>query len=1086
MGLSLTANRLLLLASLLVMVSLPNHAQTKLLTGTVAEMVGKNKEPVLGANVVVVNSQNRYIKGTVTNLNGEYAIEVPQGQKNIKIRFSYIGLATQTINYTGQGVCNVVLTSQDRTTLKEVNVTGTRRDKDLLGVGKLEQTASTQKLVMSEIVDHTPVASIEEALQGQIAGMDITLGGDPGAKSSIRIRGTSSLNSGDEPLIVIDGVPYDIEISDDFSFQTANEEDFGQLLNISPADIESIEVLKDASATAIYGTKGANGVILVNKKRGSYGKTKFAFSSKLTAKKEPDAIPLLNGKQYVSLMEDAIWNAANSKGLSNSSALLDLLYNTDEINFNPDFKYFNEYNCDTDWLSLIRQNAVITDNNLSMTGGGEKATYRLGLGYYNEQGTTRGTALNRLSTSMKITYNFSDRLRVSTDFSFTNTSKDANVLSNARSVAQKRMPNVSPYYIDSETLQPTSQYFQRESDFQGSYSSIYNPLALVNDGFNKTNIREEKMTVTLNYDFPFHLRYQGYVSVNMRTTKNKQFLPQTATGVLWTSSNANLSTDATSDAFTLQTENKLIYNNTLRSLHTIIATALVRTSQSQSFSSSSKTSGNASVHLTDPIVGSVVAGAGSGDSETRSVSFIGQAVYTFDNRYVARATINYEGNSAMGSKNRFAPFPAFGLAWNADQEHWISDKVKEVLTEAKLRLGLGWAGKAPKGAAYYLGAYQSLGTYMNMSALTPVRMQLDKLKWESTREYDLGIDLKLFKKLGITFDYYDKYTSDLLLTNTSVPATTGYTTIKYFNSGEMSNKGFELRFDYEIYRNKGWTITANANCSRNINKVEKLPDTWSYDSYSFGNGNYAIRIVEGSPIGSFYGYRYLGVYDNVAETYARNDKGEVMYDYKGNVITMRNGTEKVYPGDAKYEDVNHDGVINQNDIVYLGNSNPKLIFGGGVTVRYKDLSLNAFFYGRLGQKVINKARMNLEGMRGTDNQSTAVLNRWRTEGDAAKTDIPRALYGMGYNYLGSDRFVEDATYVRLKTLTLSYNLPKRWMKSLGITNANFFVTGYDLFTWTNYSGQDPEVSLPSAYSPSTDNSTTPVTKRVSFGLNLNF
>lgn len=1059
-------------------------AQKKVLTGVVVEQIGKSKEPILGANVVVVNSQNRYIKGTVTNMNGEYAIEVPQNQKNLKIRFSYIGMQTQNIDYKGQTHLNITLSSQGRTTLKEVTVSGTRKDRDQMGVSKIEQTSATQKLNMTEIVDQTPVASIEEALQGQIAGLDITLGGDPGARSSIRIRGTSSLNSGDDPLIVIDGVPYDIDISDDFSFQTANEEDFGQLLNISPADIESIEVLKDASATAIYGTKGANGVILVNKKKGTYGKTKFSFSTKFTAKKEPESIPLLNGQQYVALMEDAIWNAANSKGLSNASDLLNLLYNTDEINFNPDFKYFNEYNCNTNWLDLIRQDALITDNNLSMTGGGEKATYRLSLGYYNEQGTTKGTGLNRLSTSMKITYNFSDRLRVSTDFAFTNTNKDANVLSNARSVAQKRMPNVSPYYIDSETLEPTDQYFQRESDFQGSYSSVYNPLALVNDGYNKTNVREERMTVTLNYDFPFHLQYQGYVSVNMKTTKNKQFLPQTATGVLWTSDLANQSTDATSDGFSLQTENKLIYNNTFNEKHKLIATALLRTSQSQSFSYTSKTSGNASGELSDPIVGSVVTSAGSGDSESRSVSMIGQAVYTFDNRYVAKATVNYEGNSAMGRKNRFAAFPAFGLAWNLDQEHFLGDNVKEWLSEAKLRLGLGWAGKAPKGASYYLGAYQSLGTYMNMSAIYPVRMQLDNLKWESTREYDFGVDLKFFKKLGVTFDYYDKYTSDLLLSNTAIPSTTGYSTIKYFNSGEMSNKGFELRFDYEIYRGHGWTITANANCSRNINKVESLPSTWSYDSYTFGNGNYAVRVVEGKPIGSFYGYRYKGVYQNTEDTYAKNENGEVMYDYKGNVITMRNGSEKVYPGDAKYEDINHDGVINQNDIVYLGNSNPKLIGGGGFNIKYKDLSLTAFFYGRWGQKVINKARMNLEGMRGTDNQSTAVLSRWRSEGDV--TDIPRALYGMGYNYLGSDRFVEDASYVRLKTLSLSYSCPKKWLKRIGVTSANIFVTGYDLFTWTGYSGQDPEVSLPSAYSPSVDSSTTPVTKRFSVGLNLNF
>ena len=373
-----------------------------------------------------------------------------------------------------------------------------------------------------------------------------------------------------------------------------------------------------------------------------------------------------------------------------------------------------------------------------------------------------------------------------------------------------------------------------------------------------------------------------------------------------------------------------------------------------------------------------------------------------------------------------------------------------------------------------------------MQALYPTRMQLDKLKWQSTREWDFGIDVRLFDRLNITFDYYDKKTSDLLLANTSLPVTTGYNKIAWINSGVLSNKGAELRFDYMVVKKKDWSLSVNANVSRNINTVEELPSTYKYENYTFGNGNYALRILEGAPIGAFYGYRYLGVYQNTQETYALDVDGNVMYDYKGNPIVMRNGSERAFPGDAKYEDINHDGVINENDIVYLGNANPKLIGGGGFQLKYKDFTLTTFFYGRFGQKVINKARMNLESMYGTNNQSTAVLHRWRSEGD--ETDIPRALYGMGFNYLGSDRFVEDATFVRLKTLSLSWNVPKALLKKLnwGVSRANVFITGYDLFTWTSYKGQDPEVSLPAATKLVEDNATTPVSKRFAFGLTLNF
>lgn len=1078
----ITKTKHILTAILLVVCTATAVAQNNVITGTVMEKFGDALEPIMGANVVLVNSQNRHVKGTVTDINGKYNLAVPADGKKLRIKVSYIGMKTQTVNYTGQTKIDFKLESN--TSIQEVTVTGQRGGRDQMGISRLEQTSATQRLDLTQIVETAPVTSVEEALQGQIAGLDINLGGDPGARSSIRIRGTSSLSASNEPLIIIDGVPQDIDISDDFNFATANEEDFGALLNIAPANIESIEVLKDASATAIYGTKGANGVLLITTKRGTMGKTKFSFSSKYTFKSEPKSIPLLNGAQYVSMMQDAIWNAANAKGISNASSEMNMLFNNPEINYDPTYKYYDEYNVDTDWLDAVKQNAIITDNNLSMTGGGEKAVYKLNLGYYDEQGTTVGTGVQRLSAGMKITYNFSDRLRVRTDFSFSNTNKDANVLSNARSMAQSKMPNLSPYWIDPVTKQSTGVYFTPQEDFQGSYSSNYNPVAMVNEGYNKTTQRDEKMTITLEYDFPFHLQYQGWVSMNMRTTKNKKFLPQEATGVLWTDTNANRSTDASSDAFSLQTENKLIYNNTFAEKHKLIATALLRTNDSQSFSYTSSTYGNASANLSDPVVGSIVASSGSGNSQRRSIMMIAQGVYSYDNRYVLRATVNREGNSTMGKSNRWGTFPAFGAAWNLEQEHFLSEKIKKWLTTAKFRFGIGWSGTSPSGASIYLGAYQSLGQYMNMPAVYPVRMQLDNLKWETTKEIDFGFDLRLFNKLNITFDYYDKLTSDLLLANTKLPSSTGYNTIKYINSGKMSNKGVEIRFDYEVFRNKDWTVSVNANVSRNVNKVKELPSTWVMDNYTFGNGNYALRIVENAPVGSFYGYRYLGVYQNTNETYARDAQGGIMNDWKGEPITMKNGTELVYPGDAKYEDINHDGVINESDIVYLGNANPKFFGGGGFQVRYKQFTLTTFFYGRYGQKVINGARISLENMRGKGNQSTAVLHRWRAEGD--DTDIPRALYGMGYNYLGSDRFVEDASFLRLKTLSISYNVPKKWLKKLGVNKLNVFATGYDLFTWTSYKGQDPEVTMPSATKLVKDNSTTPVTRRFSFGLNLDF
>ncbi len=1082
---------LLLILIALASAGFDASAQKHVISGCVYEETDFGPEPIIGANVVLVNRQGRYVKGAVTDIDGNYTLEVPASAGKLKVKASFVGLETQEVEYTGQTTVNFTLKSS--TTLKEVVVTGQARDN--MGVSRRLQTSSIQKLDVTDLVEQSPVSSIEEAIQGQISGLDISIGGDPGAKNNIQIRGISSLDDNADPLIVLDGVPYTSDNTDNFSFSTASAEDFGALLNIAPSNIESIEVLKDASATAIYGSNGANGVIIINTKRGERGKTQFQFSTKFTIKKEPESIPLLSGSQYTALMQDALWNAANAKGIGNALNEMDMLFNSNEINYNRNYMYYDEYNCNTDWLDAVKQDAFIMDNNFSMSGGGEKATYRLSLNQYSEDGTTRGTGLKRLQAQFKITYNFTDRLRVHTDFTFTNTDKKANVLENARAMAMQKMPNLSPYWIDDVTGEATDRYFTQQSDFQGEFTGIsqnkgqgnFNPVALVNKGHYKTALREEKMTIRLDYDFPFNLRFSGWVSLNMKTNKYKQFLPQEATGVLWNSSFANRSTDAVDDAFTLQSEAKLLYNNIFAEKHNIVATALFRTYQSQSFKESSMTYGNASSNLADPVVGSVVAGIGSSNSESRSVSLVAQAVYSYDERYSLKASVTYEGNSAMGSRNRFGTYPAFGFAWNIDRERFLRDNSSfSWLDEAKFRVGLGWSGKSPSGAARYYGAYSSVGQYVENQAVAPNRMQLDKLKWQTTREIDFGFDLGLWNKLNITFDYYEKRTSDLLIKDTKLPVTTGYDKIAWINSGVLTNKGVELRFDWQVFSNKDWNFSVNANVSRNINKVEELPVTYVPENYTFKNGEYALRIVEGAPVGAFYGYRYKGVYQNTAETYARDAQGNVMYNYQGQPIVMYNGDQPVYPGDARYEDINHDGVINESDIVYLGNANPKFVGGGGFKLKYKDFMLTTFFYGRFGQKVINSGRMDLESMYNTKNQSTAVLNRWRAEGD--DTDIPRALFGMGYNYLGSDRFVEDATFIRLKTLSLSYNVPKKFLERLGIgiTRANLFATGYDLFTWTSYKGQDPEVSLPTATKLVKDNAQTPVSKRFAFGLTINF
>lgn len=1082
-------NKFICTIVMLLLLSGSAWAQTKLLTGKVMEKVAGKESPAIGVNVVVANKQNRFITGVTTSVNGTYSLNIPN-EEGLSIQFSFIGMKTQTVKYAGQKTIDVTML-EDNKMLDEVTIVQKRIERNDMGISDKEQTSATQRIKMDDIMETSPVTSVEEALQGQLGGVDIISGGDPGAKSSIRIRGTSSLNASAEPLIVIDGVPYSTDISDDFDFNTANDEDFGQLLNIAPSDIESIEVLKDAAATAIWGTKGSNGVLMIKTKRGSQGKTRFTFSTKFSANVEPNTIPMLNGDEYVALMQDAIWNTANAKGLSYSTDLLKLLFDTPEINYNPEWRYFREYNQNTNWLDEIRKTSFTTDNNFAMSGGGEKASYRFSLGYMNQGGTTIGTNVDRLSSALNINYNFSSRLRVDADFSYTQTERKAN-WANVRAEALRKMPNKSPYWIDETTGEWTDEYFTRQSeDFQGAFNekegdkaTNFHPIAMAKEGYNNTSQKESKITFRLNYILLADLTYTGWVSMNIKTVKNKKFVPQSATGVLMSNSFANRSTDALSDNFALQTENKLIYRKNWNEMHNLIATALIRTQQTQSSSYSSTIYAAASPGLADPTTGGPITDMGSGSSEVRSMSGIFSLHYTLLNRYMISGTMNMEGNSSMGNAKRWGYFPSVGLGWQLHEESFLRDK--EWLEQAKIRLSYGQSGNSPSGSSPYIGTFKSIGNYMDMAAVAPEKIQLNNLKWETSGEYNIGFDLGLFRnKLNFTFDYYNKLTKDLLQSNVSTPSSTGFGTIKYYNSGEMRNKGIEFRLDYEVFKNKDWRVALNFNVSRNVNEIEKLPENLSQETYTLANGNYAQRLETGTPVGSFFGYKYKGVYQTTDQTYARDAQGSIMHNSRGEAIVMKNNNISVYPGDAIYEDINHDGVINEYDIVYIGNGMPVMTGGGGLSLKYKTWTLNTFFHGRFGQKVINQARMDSEAMYNTDNQSKATLRRWRSAGD--DTDIPRALYKYGFNYLGSDRFVEKASYLRLKSISLNYALPKEVCQRWGIGNLNIFVTGYDLFTWTKYTGQDPEVNLPSKPTDLVkDNANTPRARRYALGLSINF
>ncbi|MCE1156359.1 MAG: TonB-dependent receptor plug domain-containing protein, partial [Bacteroidales bacterium] len=381
-------------------------AQT-IITGKVLD--SRDKQQLTGANVYVVNAENRSLGGCIVDLNGGYRLQIPD-QKNLRITFSFIGYTSKVVDYTGQRTIDVLLEESGQQ-LSALEVTASRVERNAQGLSTREMVGAVQKVTL-ENLETSMVTNITEALQGAMANVDILTGADPGSGTYIRIRGTSSLSASSEPLFVVDGVPLPVDVSSDFNFATANSDDYSQLLNIPPSDIESIEVLKDAAATAVWGSKGANGVWLITTKKGTKGRLTFSFNSKNELKRERNSIPMLNANQYVSMMQDAIWNTVNDIGQGDDLAntYLSLLYNTKEIGFDPAWVNFDEYNQDINWLDLITQPGFSFDNNFSVSGGGDKTDYRVSLGLLNEEGTTVGTAFQRFSTSLNMRYKFSDRL----------------------------------------------------------------------------------------------------------------------------------------------------------------------------------------------------------------------------------------------------------------------------------------------------------------------------------------------------------------------------------------------------------------------------------------------------------------------------------------------------------------------------------------------------------------------------------------------------------------------------------------------------------------------------------------------------
>ncbi len=1088
---------LLLIASLLIVFSAMAQQNKTFIHGKVTAK--SDKLPLIGVSVIEYDSDNRILNGTTTDFDGNYTLKISGGGLS-KVVYSYIGYKPVTKSISSATAIDVVL--EDATqTIKEVNVIARKQvSTGVLNIAERDLTFAMSKIETKDL-EGLQVASIDEALQGRMSGVDIVAnGGEPGAGMSIRIRGTTSINSGSDPLIVVDGIPYDTNIGADFDFSTADEESYAQLLNISPADIQEISVLKDAAATAMYGNRGANGVLNIKTKRGTMSKPRVSYTFKGSMNTPAKPIPTLSGDQYTTLILEEAVNAGTPL---NTISYPQFMYDP----INP-YYYYN-YGQNTDWYSALTKTGFTQDHSISLSGGGEKAMYRTSLGYYDQQGTVIGQAYQRFTASLNLDYNVSDKLKFQVNLSYTNGNQDKNYTTDLLNSAYTKMPNMSIYEYNS-LGQMTPNFLSPVTTPQGNWSStsnkgVYNPVAMANSGFWRA--KSERILPKFNIQYWIIadvLKYQADLAFDINTGKETRFLPQIATGRLWPEISVNRATDYTSEGFNVQTFNKLYYTPKLKENHEVIGLLQFNTYDARYSSYQEISALTASTSLQDPSIPANIIGSGlglnSGSSQARTLSLMGMLQYKYLDRYIINGTVRRDGDSKYNEKNRYGYFPSLSLRWRVSNEPFM--KKMKFINDFSLRASTGISGNPVNKNYLYYNTYGTYDwTYMDEQGVFSKNLQLTNLRWEKVSDINLGANLLMIdNRFNLEFNYYKKRTNDLYFGTVNIPSSTGFSTTSQ-NVGIMDNRGWELSLNAQLVKTKDWSVDLNMSFARSENEVMEMSENIPLISTpSAENGKYLTKVQVGNPLGSFYGYQYDGVYLNESETVARDVNNNPIYTYddKGvkEAVNMRFWYPSVgyefQPGDAKYKDINHDGNINAQDLVYLGDVNPLLTGGFGPTIRYKkSLSLTAYFYFRYGFEVINQTRMDMESMYGFNNQSTAVLKRWKHEyADASLAPdglLPRALLQKGYNFLGSDRFVEDGSFLRFKSLTLNYNVDKKISDKLGLNDAKIWATMQNIYLWTNYSGMDPEVSLRSGISSlGYDTSRSGRPQEFSLGLTVSF
>lgn len=973
-------------------------AQQITVQGVVKDQTG---ETVIGASVMEKGTTN----GTITGIDGDFSLNM---SPNGTLVVSFVGYKTQEVQVKGQKQLQVVL-SEDAEMLDEVVVIGygTMKKSDLTG--------AVSSIGNKDIKD-SPVSNLGQAIQGKISGVQIVDAGKPGDNVSIKIRGLGSINNCD-PLVVIDGVPTDLGLS-----------------SLNMADVERLDVLKDASATAIYGSRGANGVVMITTKRGTEGKGKLAVSANYSFQNATNVPSLLNAAQYAELSNDMMVNSGR--------------------NPNPEWANPSELGAGTDWMDELLRTGVMQNYTVSYSGGNEKSHYYVSGGFLDQSGIVKSVNYRRFTFQSNSDAQVLKWLKFSNNITFSADTKKSGSYNIGD--ALKALPIYPVKNEDGSWSGPDGN-----SEWYGSTRNPIGPTELnksQTDGYNFL------ANLTAELTFTKWLKFKSTFGYDAKFWFIDNFTPKYNWKPTPTEETSRYKSD--NKSFTYLWDNYFLFDHTFAEKHRVGLMA----GMSAQWNTNDYLNAQKNVFMFDNVHemdnGEEMYAIGGNETEWALLSYMARVNYSYEDRYLLTATIRRDGSSRFGKKHRWGTFPSVSVAWRASQEKWFPKN--DYINDLKVRAGYGVTGsQASVGNYSYLASYNT-SVYPfsissgNQTALVSSTLANPYIHWEEVAQTNIGFDASLFNsRVMFSFDAYLKETRDMLV-KASIPITSGFedTTTTYTNAGKVRNQGIEMSLHtINLTGELGWET--NLTATYNKNKIKDLNSDVPYYINQINN-SYVTMLAKDYPINVFYGYVTDGIFQNQSEV---------------NTHAVQPGAE---PGDIRFRDLNNDGVINDSDRTVIGNPNPSWLFSMNNSLSYKGFELSVFLQGIAGNKIYNANNIDNTGMAAAYNQTTDVLKRWQGEGTS--NSMPRAVFGdPNQNTRVSDRFVENGSYLRLKNITLSYTFPKQWLQKAQIENARLSLSCENVATITGYSGFDPEVGINGI-----DQNRYPISRTFSLGLNFNF